>query len=230
MKIALSLFTVCSIEPFRRPDYYVIYIRGYSLLRQCPPGEYYRPRLCRCVPRRRPIPTKTNRLPADNRTHRPLPTTFLPVTIEERPKFVTTVDPLVTNSFALMGGGFNMIQSPNSNVPENREVNSRRISSRRLLQHQSKIFKPFERTSTKSARKKNFKILTSSPFNRRARTKVQGKQEIVKPLKRVKISNGDEHHIDSTSKKDLYNHHSLTVDGNNTYPFFKFLSMCIFIV
>jgi hypothetical protein len=127
------------------------------------------------------------------------------------------VDPLVTNSFALLGGGFNMIQTPESNVPKNREGNSRRITSRHLLQLQTKLLKPFEKPSSKSGTNPKFEIL--SPYDRKRKlTKVQDKEKISNSLKRVKVSKEDERHGDSNLA--LYNHQSRDGEGNYTLIFF----------
>lgn len=67
----------CNREQFQIPNYYVIHIRGYSLLRHCPPGTFYIPHLCRCIIRRlvtilvenNPITARTN--PSITKEERP---------------------------------------------------------------------------------------------------------------------------------------------------------------
>ncbi|XP_062593409.1 uncharacterized protein LOC134254892 [Saccostrea cucullata] len=139
----------CNREPFQRPNYYVIYIHGYALLRLCPPERYYIPELCRCVPLRVPDSAPSGNPLADIKPDRRSPTTFLPVTIEERPRstpLITTVNPLVTNSFDLFGGGFNP-QDTNTKSSKNEN----RKTSRRLLQHEFKNIS-FSNPTTGSSR------------------------------------------------------------------------------
>lgn len=148
-----TILAGCNMETFQIPSYYVLHKGGYSILRQCPPGRFFIPRLCRCVVRRLrtvPWPVQTTRSLAA--TDRPLPTTFLPVTIEERspPTWsVSTVNPMVTNSFAVSGGGFNL-QSNNLFGNDDSIAPVQRNRSRRLLQHEKETLKSSQKSSLQS--------------------------------------------------------------------------------
>ncbi|XP_061172003.1 uncharacterized protein LOC133181530 [Saccostrea echinata] len=147
--MVLTTLEACNREPFQRPNYYIIYIHGYALLRLCPTERYYIPQLCRCVPLRLPVSAPSGQPKADIRPERRSPTTFLPVTIEERPHstpLVTTVNPLVTNSFDLLGGGFNP-QDTDTKLSKS----SKRKTSRHLLQHQTNLSNPSTKSSTKTS-------------------------------------------------------------------------------
>lgn len=145
------------METFQIPSYYVLHKGGYSILRQCPPGRFFIPRLCRCVVRRlATVPWQVQTTRSLAATDRPLPTTFLPVTIEERSpptSSVSTVNPMVTNSFAVSGGGFNL-QSNNLFGNDDSIAPVQRNRSRRLLQHEKETLKSSQKSSLQSSSNK----------------------------------------------------------------------------
>ena len=157
------------MEIFQIPSFYVLHKGGYSILRQCPPGRFFIPRLCRCVVRRLatvPWPVQTTRSLAA--TDHPLPTTFLPVTIEERSpatSSVSTVNPMVTNSFAVSGGGFSL-QSNDLFGNDDSIAPVQRNRSRRLLQHEKETLKSSQRSS-----------LQSSSNKKRGKTKLKSRRK-----------------------------------------------------
>ena len=183
------------METFQIPSFYVLHKGGYSILRQCPPGRFFIPRLCRCVVRRLatvPWPVQTTRSLAA--TDRPLPTTFLPVTIEERSpptSSVSTVNPMVTNSFAVSGGGFNL-QSNDLFGNDDSIAPVQRNRSRRLLRLEEETLKSSQKSSLqsssnkkrgksrlKSRRKRKNRKTDKTMKNNRNRDKTVGQQPTI---------------------------------------------------
>lgn len=189
-----SIFTTfsagCNREPFQIPNYYVIHIGGYSLLRHCPPGTFYIPRLCRCVTRRlvtilienNPITARTD--PSITKKERPRSS---PGANKDFNPGVSTAIPKLTNSLAVKAGLFN-VQSNDSIQTEIINPSKKTI---KLRQNETKNTKT-KLLVASSLKIKSRKSKSKSQKGKRERTKI--KEEKSKVQKSLQKHENDHHH------------------------------------